>query len=231
VFSPDGSHFAFSAVENGKWKIYQKLAIGNSGEQPLWEASLNTAPMSWSPDNKFLVLRVVDPNTLGDEVVYSFEDHKVRPLLNGATNELYAQISPNGKWIAYASNESGRAEIYVRPFPSGEGQYQLSYNGGVSPRWRIDDQELFFLAGGKMVAMKVSTSGSTFSHGPAQELFEAGFTNFSHSGGSFLSWAVSPDGQRFLLPRPAHSADQTGADNAATSPITVIFNWSATIKK
>jgi Tol biopolymer transport system component len=231
VFSPDGSHIAFGAVENGKWRIYQKLAIGNSSEQLLMESDLNTAPMSWSPDNKFLVLRVVDPATLGDEVVYSFEDHKTRPLLNGATNELYAQISPNGKWIAYASNESGRAEVYVRPFPSGEGQWQLSYNGGVSPRWRADGQELFFLAGGKMVAMKVNTSGSAFPHEPAQELFESGFTNYAHSGGSFLSWAVSPDGQRFLLPRPAHSVDATGADNVATSPITVIFNWSATIKK
>jgi Tol biopolymer transport system component len=185
--------------------------------------------MSWSPDNKFLVLRVVDPNTVGDEVVYSFEDHKVRPLLNGPSNELWPQISPNGKWIAYASTESGRSEVYVRPFPSGEGQYQLSYNGGASPRWRADGQELFFLAGGKMVAMKVNTSGPTFSHEPAQELFESGYTNLPHSGGSYLSWAVSPDGQRFLLPRPAH--DATGTDNMATSPITVIFNWSATIKK
>jgi Tol biopolymer transport system component len=230
VFSPDGSHIAFAAVENGKWRIYQILASGNSSEQLLMDSPLNTAPMSWSPDNKFLVLRVVDPNTLGDQEVYSFEDHKVRPLLNGATNELYAQISPNGKWIAYASNESGKSEIYVRPFPSGEGQYQLSYNGGFSPRWRAaDGQELFFLAGGKIVAMKVNTSSPTFSHEPAQELFESGYTNFAHPGGSYLSWAVSPDGQRFLLPRPAH--DATGADNVATSPITVIFNWSATIKK
>src|SRR6185369_12526824 len=104
VWSPDGSHIAFSAQQNGKWQIYQIPASGGSKEDLLFESTENVAPMTWSKDGKSLVFRVVDPKTQGDESVYSFDDKKPRPLLNGPANELWAQISPDGTWIAYGSN-------------------------------------------------------------------------------------------------------------------------------
>src|SRR5262245_7686534 len=232
VWSPDGNHLAFSTAQNGKWRIYQKLASGNSNEELLAEADVNTAPMAWSPDGKVLVLRVVNQGTQGDESVFSFESKKTTPFLKGPFNELVAQISPDGKWIAYASNETGRFEIHVRPFPSGEGQRQLSTNGGYAPRWRRDGREIFFLAAGgsKMASVKINATGSIFNYEPAGELFDTGYVNaLGHQGGTFLPYAVSPDGQKFLLPRNEHPDSSSG--EASTSPITVIFNWSATLKR
>jgi serine/threonine protein kinase len=229
VWSPDSRHIAYGTVQNGKWRTFQKLANGNSNEEFLFESNFNTAPMTWF--EKLLVVRVVNPKTQGDESVFSFDTRKTTTLLTGNFNELYAQISPNGKWIAYASNETGPNEIHVRPFPSGEGQYTLSVNGGMGPRWRQDGKELFFLSPGrnKMMSVTVNSSASSRPFEPAVELFDAGYVNFSHAGGSYLPYAVSPDGQKFLIPRPEHS-DFNGTGEAATTPITVILNWSTTIK-
>jgi eukaryotic-like serine/threonine-protein kinase len=230
VWSPDGSYIAFSTVQGGKWRMYQKLANGNSNEELLSEQVINTAPMAWF--GKLIVVRAVNPRTQGDESVFSFHSKQTTPLLNGAFNELVAQVSPDGRWIAYASNETGANEIYVRPFPSGEGQRQLSASGGYAPRWRKDGKELFFLAGNrfKMASVKINASGSVFNYEPPVELFDTGYINFSHSGGTFLPYAVSPDGQKFLIPRPERP-DAAGAGDAATTPITVIVNWAATVKR
>jgi Tol biopolymer transport system component len=230
VWSPDGSYIAFSTAESGKWRMYRKLANGNSNEELLSEQVINTAPMAWF--GKLIVVRVVNPRTQGDESVFSFDSRQTTPLLNGAFNELVAQVSPDGKWIAYASNETGANEIYVRPFPSGEGQRQLSASGGYAPRWRKDGKELFFLAGNrfKMASVKINASGSVLNYEPPVELFDTGYINFGHSGGTFLPYAVSPDGQRFLIPRPERP-DAAGAGDAATTPITVIVNWAATVKR
>src|SRR4030095_10611395 len=100
--------------------------------------------MAWF--GKLIVVRVVNPRTQGDESVFSFDSKQTTPLLNGLFNELVAQVSPDGKWIAYASNETGVNEIYVRPFPSGEGERQLSARGGDGPRWGEDGKELFFFS-------------------------------------------------------------------------------------
>src|SRR5262245_26328728 len=230
VWSPDSAHIAFGTVQGRKWRIFQKPAFGSSDEELLFESDLNTAPMTWY--GKSLVLRVVNPKTQGDESMYSFDTKKTTTLLTGNFNELHAQISPDGKWIAYTSNETGTNQIYVRPFPSGEGQYQLSVNGGVGPRWRKDGKELFFLSTfrNKMASVKINSSDSTFKFEPAVELFNTGYVNFGHAGGSFLQYAVSPDGQKFLIPRPERS-DFNSTGEATTTPITVILNWSTTIKR
>src|SRR4030095_8185093 len=225
VWSPDGKRIAFGAVRNGKWAIYNKVV--NSGtEELLMEAETNSAPMSWSPDGKFLVLRIVG-KTQADEWVLSLNDKKGRPLLQDPGNELRAQISPDGKWIAYESNETGRTEIYVKAFPSAEGKRQVSFNGAVAPRWRGDGKELFFMStGAKMMSVKITTTNSTLDFSEPTELFETGYISLNHSGGSSPFYAVSPDGKRFLIPRP----QSPGATDAGAVPITVIFNWFATLK-
>jgi Tol biopolymer transport system component len=231
VWSHDGSYLIYSAVQNGRWHIYQKPATGNGDEEPILETDLNTAPMSWSPDGKRVVLRVVAPTTSGDQSVFSFDDKKITPFLNGRDNELWGQISPDGNWIAYASNETGQYEIYVRSFPTGAAKHQLSANGGTFPRWKHDGKELFFLSTGgrpKMESVTINASGPALQFERPVDLFETGYVNFGHPGGTFLPWAVSPDGQQFLIPRPEHPESDNGS---ATWPITVIVNWASTVMR
>jgi Tol biopolymer transport system component len=224
VWSPDGTRIAFGAVRDGKWAIFEK-AINGGAEELLFESTLNSAPMSWSPDGKFLVMRVVDNN--GDQWVLPLNDKKATPLLHDPGNELRGQISPDGKWIAYESNETGRPEIYLKTFPAGEGKRQISAYGGTAPRWRGDGMELFFMTvGSKIASVKITAAGSSLNFSAPTELFDSGYFPLNHSGGSFHVYAVSPDGKRFLIPRP----DSASSTDAGAAPITVIVDWFATLK-
>src|SRR5262249_6920915 len=143
VWSPDGKRIAFASQRKGKWGIYVKAADGTGNEELLVESGVAKSPTSWSPDGKFLVYTVVDPKGGGDQWIIPLTgDRKPFPLLQ---NSFRAQISPDGKWIAYVSAETRRNEIYVTSFPRGEGKWQLSTNGGTLPRWRSDGKELYFM--------------------------------------------------------------------------------------
>jgi Tol biopolymer transport system component len=229
IWSPDGSHIAFGSLRNGKWGLYQKPADGTGREELLVESEPPKMPMSWSSDGKFIVYWVIDPKTASDQwLLPLMGDKKPVPLLQSPFNESFPQISPDGKWVAYNSNETGRAEIYVRPFPTGDGKWQISTNGAnFTPRWRVDGKEIFYLGGPqlKVTSVKVNPSGSRFEYGEPIELFDSEYVNFFH-GLNYHTYAVSPDGQRFLIPRPVEFA---GTGEAASSPITVIVNWTATL--
>ena len=187
-------------------------------------------PLSWSYDSWFMVFWKSDPKTNSDLWILPLEgDKKPRPFIQSLFAESHGQISPDGKWIAYWSLESGQNEIYVRPFPSGAGRWQVSTNGGTFPRWRSDGKELFYLSmisSGKMMAVEVKTSGTAFEYGSARELFDSQYENFSHPGhtGNWHTYAVSNDGQRFLIPRPV-------APQTSVNAITVVLNWTALLKK
>jgi eukaryotic-like serine/threonine-protein kinase len=231
IWSPDGSRIVFSSLRNGKWGLYQKLANGTGHDELLIESDLLKIPMSWSPDGKFIVYWVTGPKTGSDEWVLPLAgDRKPFPFLQSPFNENHPQISPDGKWIAYYSDETGRREVYVRPFPSGEGKWQVSTNGGVFPRWRRDSKELFYMGAvslGKMISVKVNPTGPTFEYGDSTELFDSGYVNFGHTSGVYHTYAVSPDGQRFLIPRP----ETVGSEEIASAPITVVVNWTSGLKK
>src|SRR5262249_33791608 len=137
VWSPDGTKIAFGSRRNGKWGLYVKLADGTAKEELLTESDLPKAPMNWTPDGKFVVYQVDDPKTRGDVWAIPLTgDRKPSPIVNSSFNEQNPQISPDGKWIAYSSNETGRNEIYIKPFPEGPGKWQVSTDGGVFPRLR-----------------------------------------------------------------------------------------------
>jgi Tol biopolymer transport system component len=149
-------------------------------------------------------------------------------LLHTPFNESHGQISPDGKQLAYYSNETGRNEVYVQPFPGGAGKWQVSTNGGVFPRWRRDGRELFYMSqtsGGKIIAVDVRSSGASFEPGPPKDLFDSPYINLSHTG-PYHTFAVSADGQRFLIPHPP-SNDAA----SVTMPIVVVENWAAGIAK
>ena len=137
VWSPKGDRIVYSALEKGKWGLYQVLSSGSGTEELLYESESPKAPMSWSPDGQRIVFWTLDPKNGGDLWVLPLEgDKKPVPLIATPNNETHGQISPDGKWIAYTSNSTGRNEIYVQPFPTGSGRYQVSFHGGDWPRWR-----------------------------------------------------------------------------------------------
>src|SRR5262249_39399943 len=163
------------------------------------ESDRAISPESWSPDGKSIVYALAAGKT-GDDLwlLPLSASRKPIPLVSGLGDQRYSQISPDGKWLAYGSNETGRGEIYVIPFPSGEGKWQISNNGGNFPRWRRDSKELFYKNVGKLFAVEITANESKPTPGTPKELFDAGAVPLSHPGGApYNSYAVSNDGQRF----------------------------------
>jgi len=149
-------------------------------------------------------------------------EHKPAPFLQTEFNETNAFFSPDGRWVAYNSDESGTAEIYVRPFPPAGGKWQVSTQGGFQPSWRSDGKELYYVAlDGKIMAVEVKP-GNVFAAGLPAPLFDAGLRPEGLTE-SRCSFVVTPDGQRFLV--------NTIAEEAARVPVTVVVNWTGELKK
>jgi Tol biopolymer transport system component len=218
VWSPDGSRIVFQ-VNNDS--IYRKPANGADGEELLLSGILNGRPQDLSRDGKFLVYLQTGGNTGADLWLLPLEgDRKPFPYLQTPYDEAEAQFSPDGRWMAYASNESGQAQVYVQTIPAGGSKFQVSNTGGFQPRWRRDGKELFYISGDrKLMAVPVKI-GNTFEAGAAQTLFDIP-PIFSPLIGR---WAYQPsaDGQRFL----------TLFNSSDTSPpLTVVLNWQTGIKR
>lgn len=171
----------------------------------------------WSPDGRFLLYEIDDPKTTWDLWVLPMSDGgKPRPFLQAEFRQEYARFSPDGRWVAYRSNESGRFEIYVAPFPGPGGKWQVSTDGGDFPLWRRDGREIFYLTPDSMiVAATVNGQGSSFEVGAVLPLFETRPPN--------RAFVVSGDGQRFLI--------NTDVDQTSSEPLTVVLNWTAALKK
>ena len=147
-------------------------------------------------------------------------DGKPQPFLRTSSNQTAPRFSPDGHFIAYASNESGRYEIYARPFPGPGGKWQISTDGGGEPVWNPKGRELFYRNGNKMMAVDVTTQG-TFSAGKPRVLFEGRYVPTPRS---FQDYDVSPDGQRFLMLKPAEQAQ-------SPEQINVVLNWFEELKQ
>src|SRR5262249_20619054 len=246
VWSPDGTRVAFGSKRNGKWGVYVKLADGTAKEELLTESDAAKTPMSWTPDGKQLVYQVEDPKTRSDVWVVTLGgDRKPAPILQSQFSEQFPQVSPDGKWIAYSSNETGRPEIYIKPFPEGPGKWQVSTDGGAFPRWRRDGKELYFSSAPNILAADIRVMGSSVQPGAPHMLF--GISNPAPAGHPtpFQFYAVSADGQRFLIPQAGAGPNVTGgladqlagfADQGPGSPTTpngiiVVLNWPQLLKR
>lgn len=218
----------FGSHRAGRWGLYQKPSDGGGNEEPLIQSDGPTAPMSWSPDGRSIMYWARTQSDLW--VLPLVGDRKAAPLMTTPFDEPAGEISPDGKWFAYDSHETSRREVYVRPFPAGAGKWQVSTSGGFFPRWRRDGQELFYLdaeSGGKLMAVDIKISGFKFEVGTPKALFDSGYITLAHPGGpSFHAFAVSADGQRFLIPRPALRA----REDAESTPIVVVVNWAAALR-
>src|SRR2546421_5248322 len=175
VWSPDGNRIVFASLRDGPPNLLQKVSNSAGNEEILIKSLIPKLPFDWSRDGRFIIYGLIDPKTSWDLWVLPLEgDRTPFPFLQTDYDERQAQFSPNGKWVAYTSIESGKIEVYVRPFPVGAGKWQVSSGGGDQPRWRGDGKELFYLsADHKLMAVEVNTEALTFEHRAPNALFIA----------------------------------------------------------
>ena len=229
-WSPDGSQTVWRSNRRSdrRYDLYQKNSSSVGNEELFFE---NTGPpilnpQDWASDGRFLVYMTGGETTGFDLWALPLEgDRKPFPYLETAANESHAQLSSDGRWMAYISNESGRDEVYIQSFPTAGSKRQLSTGGGVQPRWRRDGRELFYLASDlKLMVASVTgdPAGVGFEVGAPTALFQTQLPYFG-TGAPDLRQAydVTADGQRFLFNLPA---EESG------SPITAILNWTAALQ-
>ncbi len=225
IWSPDGSRIVFGSNRKGPFDLYQKPAVGAGTEELLLATAQEKTPTDWSPDGRFLLYRSVDPKTGYDIWALPMNgDRKPFPVVQTNFDERDAQFSPDGKWIAYQSNESGRFEIYIQPFPGPGSKLQVSTNGGAQVRWGPNGKELFYIAlDARLMAVpiRLASNPQTAEPGSPTPLF-ATRVGGALQGTFTQQYDVSSDGQRFLM--------NTITEEAA-SPITVILNWNPEAKK
>jgi serine/threonine protein kinase len=223
VWSPDGSRVVFNSRRKGHLDLFQKASSGAGTEEVLLEDNVDKYPESWSPDGRFILYSTGGntPRTTGNDlfVLPLSGDRKPFPFLNTQFNEAQGQFSPDGRWIAYRSDESGRGEVYVAPFPGSGGKWQISTGGGIYPRWRRDGTEiLYFAPDYRLMSATVNGKGGNFEVGVVKPLFGT-----RPPIGFRYPFDVSADGQRFLI--------NTFPEQATSAPITVVVNWTAGLKK
>ncbi len=224
AWSCDGGRIAYASLRAGKWCLYVKPSNGTGIEERVYESNagdvLAIQPLSWAPDGRALLFAVFNRTTLWDIWLLSLsEGPKAEPLLQEPTVERHGQISPDGKWVAYMSRETGTNEIYVRGLPPVAGKWAVSTGGGTVPRWRGDGRELFYLAGGKLMAVDVSADGTAFETGTPEALFEFSHSNVTHA--DYFPYAATRDGRKFLVTRELPSR----AVDARQTPVVVVLNW------
>ena len=199
VWSPDGERVVFTSYRDGNPNVFWKAADGTGEAERLTTGATSQISSSWSPDGTTLVLAVQHPETQFDIAVLSPDgEHVSETLIQTEFSEYYPEVSRDGRWLAYVSDESGQREVYVRPFPNTDtGKWQVSRGGGQRPAWAPDGRELFYrrLADSAMMAVPIETE-PTFAPGNPVVLFDA--AAFPVVGGP-RRYDVAPDGQRFLM--------------------------------
>jgi len=221
IWSPDSRTIAFATSRNGALDIYQRTVGSTDEDQPLLKLQAQPIlfPSDWSKDGRYLLYYRSDNRTQLDTWVLPLTgDRTPIKVLSSDFNESQAQFAPNGKWLAYVSDETGQQQVYVQAFPTPAQRVQVSTIGGTQPRWRSDGSELFYLAAdGKLVTVPVRV-GDTFSAGVPIPLFATGLDPRSLR----QAYSVAPDGQRFLLQIPLQ---------AIPSSMTVIINWPTLLRQ
>jgi eukaryotic-like serine/threonine-protein kinase len=217
IWSPDATRLVFGSNRQANFDLYMKNSDGAQEAKCILQGDLDKFPSDWSRDGRFILyIRGTDLWFLTlPQLKSSLFLKAVSVLRNG-------QFSADGKWVAYASNETGKWQIYVTSFPDARGKWQVSTGGGEQPRWRGDGKELFYLSSdGKIMAAPV-TIGETFDPGTPVALFQATPHQVVSRVDLFV-YDVSRDGQRFLINTPVKQTD--------TAPMTVVLNWPAKLHK
>jgi Tol biopolymer transport system component len=234
VWAPDGKRLAFMSDRDGRQQIFRKLADGSGDAERLTDGGSTTAPdvlnipYSWSRDGRLLTFSRLAPAAAAELCVLPVGDDS----RSGRTAQVFRQtraadgapqLSPDGRWMAYASEESGRREIYVQAYPGPGGRWQISGDGGNEPLWSASGHELFYRSGDRMMAVDISTEPEFLARKPRQ-LFKGSYVT---TGGGYVraNYDVSPDGQRFLTLKPVEHK------SAPLTQINVVLNWSDELKR
>jgi serine/threonine protein kinase len=220
VWSPDGNRVVFTSNRKGRTDLYMKSSSGAAGDELLLESPEGKLPTDWSSDGKHLAYQsagdiwVLSMNPQGGNPERAGGDRKAIPFLQTEFFEGEARFSPDGRWIAYSSNESGQAEVYVRPHPQSGGKWQVSTAGGFAPTWRRDGRELYYVSvDGKLMVAEITVKGSTLEASSPRPLFEMRGVNYD----------VMSDGRRFILNIPV--------ETQLALPLTLVVNWDVEVKK
>jgi serine/threonine protein kinase len=218
IWSPDGSRIAYQQITDIWPDLYVKPTSGAGSEELLVESDTATTPTDWSPDGEFIIYDNFDPQgkTDGDIFLLPLSGERTpRPFLQTEFDELGARFSPDGRWVAYVSDESGRREIYVAPFPGPDGKWQISKGGGFGAVWTSGGREILYTApGNKVMAVSIETGPTTLEAGAPIALFEAN---------RVVDGSVARDGQRALA--------ALSAESNQSFPITLTLNWTEALKK
>jgi Tol biopolymer transport system component len=217
VWTPDGKRIVFKGAAS---RLFWQAADGSGAVEPLTNESLapNNFPGGWSPDGQTLVFVEQAPSFA--IWLLPLKDRKPQPFGQSRSDETAPRFSPDGHWIAYRSNESGRNEVYIRPYPGPGGKWQISTEGGTEPVWNPKGGELFYRNGSKMMAVDVVTQ-PTLSAGKPRMLFEGAYVLSPRSSANY---DVSPDGQRFLMVEASEQGQ-------APAQINVVLNWFEELKR
>jgi WD40 repeat protein len=219
AWSPDGAKIAFTSNRGGHEDLYLHAANGSGEDELLLKFDSDKSVTDWSRDGHFLLFNQLSGKAVRELWVLPLDaagGQKPIPFLRSDFDSRSGRFSPNGRWVAYGSNESGNYEIYVRPFPpsAGGGKWMVSQGNGANPRWRRDGKELFYLRpDGELMVADVGADGAVFQAGVPRPLFKATFVQ---------GWDVSADGTKFLFPMAGGETTQ--------SPFTVVLNWMSLLK-
>ena len=216
IWTPDGRHLTFASDREGPSNLFQQPADGSGPAERLTTNANWQNAQAWSADGKTLVFS--EYGATADLWILQMDgDRKPRPFLSGPFNQHSARISPNGRWLAYVSDESGREEVYVVPFPGSRGRWPISTDGGSQPQWAKSGRELYYWFGDRMMAVTV-TSDTTFSATKPTFLFDA-----KALSGEVLTYDVTPDGD-FLMIEP-------GESDMPPTQINVVLNWLQEVRQ
>ncbi len=223
LWSPDGTRIAFSSLREPPVQLYELNANGAGTEQLLLKTNFPKSASGWSSDGRLLFYDTMHPQTSGDIWVLPLVGKREPyPVVRTAADEHYGTPSPDGRWLAYVSNETGAYEVYVEAFPATGFRRQISTLGGFEPHWRPDGKELFYRALNQtLMAVGVKSKPTTLEFGPPKTLF-ATRIQWTEIQAVAHHYAVAPDGQRFLM--------ISATDEAQSVPITVVVNWTGSLK-
>jgi serine/threonine-protein kinase len=218
-WTPDGKNLAYQARPTGVWNIFWKATDGTGKEERLTTSPNLQWADSWSPDGNTLAFTEVDPVTHWDIWTLSIKDRRKSQFLRTPFNETYLVFSPDGRWVAYQSDESGRDEIYVQPFPGPGTKELISIDGGTDPLWSRDGRQLLYRNGDKMVSVAI-TVVPTFHPSKPEVVFESPY--WAYEG--YSSYTVTADGRRFVMIKENEQV-------AKANVINVVLNWTSELKQ
>jgi Tol biopolymer transport system component len=216
IWSPDDMWVVFSSGRDGGRDLYRRLSTGAGHDERLFRTPRTKYPNSWSRDGEFILFTSREEKTGWDIWLLPLGSGEPVPLVSTPAVEIEPQLSPDGRWLAYSSDESGRMEVFVRPFRAAGGAWLISTGGGSDPRWRDDGTELYYLSPDRALMVVVTRTGAHFEASVPRMLFQTRTSGPLGLGVRF-NYAVGPGGRRFLI-----TAD---VPEAVPSPITVILNW------